>query len=290
MAWPRSAMPTAPRRQGIPQKPEAFARRLKAGDDPVQAALHAKARGVGAATDQLETGAATSRRLGKSPVGELTPTGSGVVDRKAADFTPSKGSQIGKGRDAPVLRPGDQGYPDSEFELLPIEHTNRTGKKSMRAYPRKNRTKHEIRRQYVKGDNGITKPLPLQSEEQIDRIKPNPDGTFWLYRQGRKQLFDDKSLPVFDSVVQVRLPNSQLKNKSRDFHAREANRILSAKSEDWLRKRGFTPDDIKKIGALDTPNGYIWHHDARTGNLQLVDQIQHHTFTHIGLVGPHSSE
>ena len=92
--------------------------------------------------------------------------------------------------------------------------------------------------------------------------------------------------PEFDSVFDAKIPEElYLKSDKQQF--KECNRQRSEAMEKVpvLRKL-FSDEQIEQIrdGITDgtAPDGYVWHHDAETGKLQLVDVESHAITRHTG--------
>ena len=63
----------------------------------------------------------------------------------------------------------------------------------------------------------------------------------------------------------------------------ECNKQLSeAIEKDPKLKEKFDSDQLEQIKNGDTPDGYVWHHDAEPGKMQLVDSETHQKTAHTG--------
>lgn len=89
-------------------------------------------------------------------------------------------------------------------------------------------------------------------------------------------------VPKFESKFDVQL-SENLYEASDKKQFDECNRQLKEaveKNKD-LRDQ-FTEEQLEQIEEGDTPDGYVWHHDAEKGKMQLVDEEQHRKTGHTG--------
>ena len=89
-------------------------------------------------------------------------------------------------------------------------------------------------------------------------------------------------VPEFESYYEAQLPEEMyMMSDKKQF--KESNRQLRdeiAKNPDLYTQ--FSEKQLSQIGRLETPDGYTWHHDAKTGTMQLVDRTIHEKTGHTG--------
>lgn len=93
-------------------------------------------------------------------------------------------------------------------------------------------------------------------------------------------------VPKFDSKYDAQIPEDLYEEKDRE-QFKECNKQLYEKIQndpDFAKK--FTPEQIDQIkDGMRTgtaPDGYVWHHDAKAGRIQLVDSSIHSKTGHTG--------
>lgn len=88
--------------------------------------------------------------------------------------------------------------------------------------------------------------------------------------------------PEFESQFDAQLP-SDLYEASDAKQFRECNNQLkeAVQNNPELAKK-FTKEQLEQIMNGDTPDGYVWHHDAELGKMQLVDFETHANTGHTG--------
>ena len=89
-------------------------------------------------------------------------------------------------------------------------------------------------------------------------------------------------VPKFKSICNVQLPeNLYMATDRKQFY--ECNNKLK---EEILKnselKKIFNEEQLEQIDECDTPDGYIWHHDADKGKMQLVVENIHGATGHTG--------
>ena len=92
--------------------------------------------------------------------------------------------------------------------------------------------------------------------------------------------------PKFDSLFDAKI-SEDMYLKSDETQFKECNKQLAKAIEDNPElKKKFSSEQIEQIyeGISDgtAPDGYVWHHDAETGKLQLVDFETHSRTGHTG--------
>ena len=88
--------------------------------------------------------------------------------------------------------------------------------------------------------------------------------------------------PKFQSVFEAQLPKEMLIDKDK-VQFKECNvQLRNALENNTELYEKFTEEQREQIKNLDTPDGYVWHHDAEVGKLQLVDFEVHSKTSHTG--------
>jgi len=88
--------------------------------------------------------------------------------------------------------------------------------------------------------------------------------------------------PVFESAAVVQLPEELLKAsdaKQMDY----CNQKLKEEVEnDPELAKKFTPEQLEQIKNGETPDGYTWHHNEKSGKMELVRTDDHQANRHTG--------
>lgn len=92
--------------------------------------------------------------------------------------------------------------------------------------------------------------------------------------------------PRFESVFDAKIPEDMYLRPDR-IQFKECNRQLAQEIDNNPELRAkFSEEQIEQIydGVYDgtAPDGYVWHHDAEAGKLQLVDSETHAFTGHTG--------
>ena len=92
--------------------------------------------------------------------------------------------------------------------------------------------------------------------------------------------------PKFESIFDAKIPENLYLQPDR-VQFRECNRQLTQELEKNSElKKMFSEEQLEQIrdGVYDgtAPDGYVWHHDAEAGKLQLVDFETHSRTGHTG--------
>jgi hypothetical protein len=89
-------------------------------------------------------------------------------------------------------------------------------------------------------------------------------------------------VPRFGSDFETRLPaEAHLDSDANQF--RECTgRLREAVDRDPELRAKFSPEQLSQIKDGYTPDGYVWHHDATPGRMQLVDEMTHMKTSHTG--------
>lgn len=88
--------------------------------------------------------------------------------------------------------------------------------------------------------------------------------------------------PEFDSAFDAQISEELFKESDvKQFN--ECNKQLKETIENNpdLEKQ-FSKEQLEQINNGDTPDGYVWHHDATPGKIQLVDFETHANTGHTG--------
>ena len=81
--------------------------------------------------------------------------------------------------------------------------------------------------------------------------------------------------PVFDSTFDVQLPEDLLQNSNLKQFKECNHQLYEAIEKDPELKAKFTDEQIEDIENMDTPTGYVWHHNEEVGKMQLVKVEDH---------------
>lgn len=104
--------------------------------------------------------------------------------------------------------------------------------------------------------------------------------------------FNARGFPVFDSQFSTKLPRSVWRTTTRSTHFKLANQKLRAVLLNPNSQISKTLSSVKKNELLQflsskgnlpqSPPGYTWHHNQKTGVMELVDRKAHQTVSHDG--------
>jgi hypothetical protein len=89
-------------------------------------------------------------------------------------------------------------------------------------------------------------------------------------------------IPNFKSILDAKLPE-KLTTASDNLQRGECNNQLNdsvEKNPDLAKK--FNSEQLEQIKNGDRPSGYVWHRDAETGKVQLVEINEHNKTGHTG--------
>lgn len=81
--------------------------------------------------------------------------------------------------------------------------------------------------------------------------------------------------PVFDSDFDVQLPEDLLQNSNLKQFKECNHQLYEAIEKDPELEAKFTDEQIEDIENMDTPTGYVWHHNEEVGKMQLVKVEDH---------------
>ncbi|MGM9977890.1 MAG: HNH endonuclease [Clostridium sp.] len=93
--------------------------------------------------------------------------------------------------------------------------------------------------------------------------------------------FSKNGFPQFPKYYTVKLPMNMIK-QSDYMHFREANKRLALSLSDPRVAKHFTAAQKNQIRAGLNPKGFTWHHNEKTGQLDLVNSYLHAKTGHTG--------
>lgn len=92
--------------------------------------------------------------------------------------------------------------------------------------------------------------------------------------------------PRFKSVFDAKISQDKYQETDKKQFKECNKQILEAIAKDPQLKKKFSKEQIEQIeeGVKDgsAPEGYVWHHDAEAGTIQLVDAEVHSKVGHTG--------
>ncbi len=102
----------------------------------------------------------------------------------------------------------------------------------------------------------------------------------------RKTIETDEKIegvfPKFESEFDAQL-SEELYQSSDAKQFKESNaQLKEAVANDPELAKKFNAEQLEQIMSGDTPDGYVWHHDAEPGKMQLVDFETHANTGHTG--------
>lgn len=133
------------------------------------------------------------------------------------------------------------------------------------------------------GNDGESKEIHTRNEDLEGKNHPVTGVPF-----DRKTVTDsegnevDGVFPVFDSEYDAQLPESLYKASDKEQFAECNKQLKEAVEKDPELAKKFTPEQLEQIKNGDTPDGYTWHHNEKTGKMQLVDSDTHAKTGHTG--------
>lgn len=133
------------------------------------------------------------------------------------------------------------------------------------------------------GNDGEAKEIHTRNEDLEDENHPVTNVPF-----ERKTVTDsegnevDGVFPVFDSEYDAQLPESLYEASDKEQFAECNKQLKEAVEKDPELAKKFTPEQLEQIKNGDTPDGYTWHHNEKTGKMQLVDSDTHAKTGHTG--------
>ena len=92
----------------------------------------------------------------------------------------------------------------------------------------------------------------------------------------------DVVVPEFESLFDAQIGEELFFKRDR-IQFKECNRqLLEAVNSDVNVIKRFSEAQLEQIRNGEVPDGYVWHHDAEAGKLQLVDRALHERTGHTG--------
>jgi len=88
--------------------------------------------------------------------------------------------------------------------------------------------------------------------------------------------------PNFESAFDAQLPEDLYKESDKKQFNECNQQLKSETSKNPELSREFTKTQMEQIRNGDTPDGFVWHHDATPGKVQLVDFVTHLNTGHTG--------
>ncbi|WP_084031981.1 HNH endonuclease [Desulfonatronum lacustre] len=92
-------------------------------------------------------------------------------------------------------------------------------------------------------------------------------------------------MPEFESAYETNLDKNEKGNYTgtRADHEKQCNeKLTEGVKNDSKVADTFSKEQLEQIKNGDTPDGYTWHHDAKPGNMKLVDSKVHAETRHTG--------
>ncbi|MBR4023608.1 MAG: HNH endonuclease [Ruminococcus sp.] len=114
--------------------------------------------------------------------------------------------------------------------------------------------------------------------------KTHPD-TGVLYERRTVTLGGKESevvVPRFDSQYDATLPNDLIKSTDAVQFSECNAQLKDALNKSPELKAQFSEIQLSQIENGETPDGFVWHHEAETGRMQLVDENIHRDTRHTG--------
>lgn len=136
------------------------------------------------------------------------------------------------------------------------------------------------------GWNYVTDPLPAdfttRNMELVGKTHPETGVPFERRTVKLGGVESEVVVPRFDSQYDAYLPDDLIKS-SDTIQFSECNAQLKEALEgnSEIESR-FSKAQIEQIKNGETPDGYLWHHDAETGKMQLVNENIHSQTGHTG--------
>ncbi len=88
--------------------------------------------------------------------------------------------------------------------------------------------------------------------------------------------------PEFESQFDAQIPPELYEESDRKQFSECNNQLKDAIERDPKLEKAFDKNQLEQIENGDTPDGYVWHHDAEPGKIQLVDFETHANTGHTG--------
>lgn len=136
------------------------------------------------------------------------------------------------------------------------------------------------------GWNYVTDPLPAdfttRNMELVGKTHPETGVPFERRTVKLGGVESEVVVPRFDSQYDAYLPDDLIKS-SDTIQFSECNAQLkdALEGNSEIESR-FSKAQIEQIKNGETPDGYLWHHDAETGKMQLVNENIHSQTGHTG--------
>jgi hypothetical protein len=122
------------------------------------------------------------------------------------------------------------------------------------------------RNEDLEGKNHPVTGVPFERKSTINENGDSDDGVF----------------PVFDSTVDVQLPEDLYQASDKEQFGECNKQLKDAIENDPDLEKKFKSEQLEQIKNGDTPDGYTWHHSEEIGKMQLVDSETHAKTGHSG--------
>jgi hypothetical protein len=130
---------------------------------------------------------------------------------------------------------------------------------------------------------GQTEKLNTINERYEDKVDPHTGVPF------ERQIIEVSAgnkvegvFPRFESNFDAQLPPELYKETDYKQFKECNNQLKNDVSKNPNLEKGFNKEQLEQIKNGDTPDGYVWHHDAIPGKMQLVDYQIHADTRHTG--------
>ncbi len=125
--------------------------------------------------------------------------------------------------------------------------------------------------------------LPTRNQELEGKRHPDTNIPFVLVKaENQDGKFFKVVVPEFKSYFDVKLPENLQKSTDKEQIKECTDQLRIALDTNRSLGKNFNKDQIDQIIDGETPDGYVWHHDAYKGKMQLVDSNIHSKTGHTG--------
>lgn len=133
----------------------------------------------------------------------------------------------------------------------------------------------------IRFEDGIYK-LKTGNETLAGKVHPE---TGVKYEKQVVDLFGNKVegvFPKFDSVFTAKLPMDKLMSSDSAQFKICNEQLKNEVMKNPTLQKSFSQRQLKQISEGDKPSGFTWHHNEKTGIMELVDTSKHANTDHIG--------
>ena len=92
----------------------------------------------------------------------------------------------------------------------------------------------------------------------------------------------ERAFPKFDAKFEAQLQPELFKAPDGVQFAECNKQLLDKVNKSSTFANKFGDIQLEQIKNLDTPDGFVWHHNEKEGLMQLVDAVQHQKAGHVG--------